>query len=214
MDKMNMNLKIVQSQNQIGKGILAAFLQDLKKDIDRGVSLIKNQLPQIINSAVINSPEYSSLVGGRLKYDFGIPNASQKISGLIDIWSQNIQYRYKAPFIAGTQIRSSFSASMFKVDFSDVLGTDYASVYDTVRGYSLPWLQWLVFYGNIPIIDDYQVVMVNTSASRTGRAIMRKSGGSWRVPSEFSGTMADNWITRAIESKSAEINLLLERSFK
>ena len=103
---------------------------------------------------------------------------------------------------------------MFKLDFSDVLGTDYASVYDTVRGYSLPWLQWLVFYGNIPIIDDYQVVMVNTRASRTGRAIMRKSGGSWRVPSEFSGTMADNWITRAIESKSAEINSLLERSFK
>ena len=83
---MNINLKILESQNQIGKGILAAFLQDLKTDIDRGVSLVKNQLPQIINSAVINSPEYSSLVGGKLKYDFGIPNANQKIAGLIDIW--------------------------------------------------------------------------------------------------------------------------------
>lgn len=211
---MGISVKILQSQNEIAKGILKTVLPDIRADIDKGVSLVKRQLPILVNSIITTSPEYASILGGKLKYDFGIPNSNEKLAGLIDTWSKNIQFSYKAPYIAGSQIQARFSASLFKADFSDVLGTDYAQVYDTIRGYSLPWLQWLVFYGNIPIIDNYQVVMVNNAASRTGRALMRRSGGAWRVPSEFSGTIGDNWITRSIDQKSAEINTLLERAFR
>lgn len=212
---MEIKIKVVESLNQINKGILNSFVKDIKQDIDRGVSIVKKQLPQLVNSIVISSPEYSSLLGGTLKYELGIPDANTKIAAMIDIWSTNILYKYNPPTVKGSSIVSSFSASLFKADFSDIIGTDYAKVYDRIRGYNLPWLQWLVFYGNAPLIDDYQVILKNSSASRTGRALMRrKEGSSWRVPSEFSGIISDNWITRAIAAKSADIESLLERAFK
>jgi hypothetical protein len=212
---MEIKIKVVESLNQINKGILNSFVKDIKQDIDRGVSIVKNQLPQLVNSIVISSPEYSSLLGGTLKYELGIPDANTKIAAMIDIWSTNILYQYKPPAVRGQYIVSKFSASLFKADFSDIIGTDYAKVYDRIRGYNLPWLEWLVFYGNAPLIDDYQVILTNSSASRTGRGLMRrKEGSSWRVPSEFSGIISDNWITRAIAAKSADIQSLLERAFK
>lgn len=212
---MEIKLKVVESLNQINKGILNSFVQDIKKDIDRGVVVVKNELPKLVNSIIVSSPEYSSLLGGTLKYELGIPDANTKIAAMIDIWSTNIQYQYKPPAVRGPNIISTFSASLFKADFSDIIGTDYAKVYDRIRGYNLPWLQWLVFYGNAPLIDDYQVILRNSSASRTGRGLMRrKEGYTWRVPSEFSGIISDNWITRAIAAKSGDIESLLERAFK
>jgi hypothetical protein len=98
---MEIKIKVVESLNQINKGILNSFVKDIKQDIDRGVSIVKNQLPQLVNSIVISSPEYSSLLGGTLKYELGIPDANTKIAAMIDIWSTNILYQYKPPAVRG-----------------------------------------------------------------------------------------------------------------
>lgn len=208
-----LNIKILESQNQINKGILTSILPDIKKDVDKGVSLVKSELPKIVNTIVTNSPVYNSILSGRLRYELGIPNSNSVLAELLQIWTTNIMYTYKPPFISGTQIISRFSASLFKANFDDVLGSQAAQVYDTVRGYKLPWLQWLLFYGNLPIIRDHEVVRSRSRSSRTGEAVMRRTGGSWSVPSEFSGTIDNNWITRAIESNSSQIDALLERAF-
>jgi hypothetical protein len=144
----------------------------------------------------------------------GIPDASSKIYSLINMWISNMVIDYNPPTMTNSSIRSSFSAKLIRANFSDVLGTDETYINDSLRGYSLPWLEWLLLDGNAIIIPNYDVVMGSNPRSRTGSAVMRGSTSSWKVPDQFSGTISDNWITRAISNSQDKIQKLLERALK
>lgn len=210
---MQISFKILESTNQISKEILNALLPQVTTYMNNGISVMKKELPNIIKQAIINTPEYQSLLDGQLMYEFGIPDSASKLTGLLDIWSTNIQFFYKKPFISGNSIKSSFEANTIRADFADVLYTDYAIVVDAKRGYTLPWLEWLLLDGTKTIVSRHEVVIGPNQFSRTGKALMRSSRRSWKVPSEFSGTSRDNWITRAIDSTTSNINLLLTQAF-
>jgi len=210
---MKLSLKIIENNKDIYKNILAALLPEVTSYMNNAIDIIRYELGNIIKQYILNSPEYSSIVGGDLKYELGLIDGYSKIEGLIDFWTKNIQYEYNRPAIRNNMIRSSFSAKLIRSDFSDVLGSEYAHMTDNFRGYSLPWLEWLLLNGTAIIIDDYQVTMGYNKHSRTGGAIMT-TGGSWRVPSQFAGTIGDNWITRSIESASADIDNLLKKALK
>lgn len=213
---MKISIRLLESDREIALKIANALIPDVRKYFGNVIKIIRKELPILINKAIINTPEYSSLTGGLLKYELGIPDAPQKIAGLLEIWSKNISIVYSPPVISGGgQISSKISASMIKIDFSDVLYTDYAEVYDSLRGYSLPWLQWLLLEGNRVLIKDYRVVFGSSKRSRTGFALMRTSKTqSWKVPAQFAGTESDNWITRAIDQTETEVYNLLEKALK
>lgn len=210
---MQLSIKILENSNQITQDILQALLPQVVSFMDNGIQKVKNNLSNLIKNAIINTPEYSSLLNGKLMYEFGIPDSSSKLASLIEIWSTNIQYSYTKPKITGNQIKSHFSAGCIRIDFADVLYTDYALVIDSRRGYSLPWLEWLLLDGTKTIVSRHEVVIGSNQFSRTGNALMRSSQKSWKVPSEFAGTSRDNWITRAIDTVSNQIEDLLQRSF-
>jgi hypothetical protein len=210
---MEISFKLLDNSRTIQQKILDAMLPEIKKVMDRGILKIKSNLPNILRSAIQNSPEYQSLQAGKLKYEFGIDNADSKLNSLLTVWSTNIEYQYQQPYIRSSTISGSFSANMVRADFSDVLYTDFAAVVDTMRGYTLPWLEWLLLEGDKTIIKDYSVKFGSNRASRTGYAIMQPSQKSWKVPSEFSGTINDNWITRAIDQATPEIEKMLDGAF-
>ena len=182
--------------------------------MDKAVQKLKSGISSIIEQAIRNSPEYEAILVGKLKYELGIPDSSVKLEGLIDIWLNNIEFQYNKPIISNNKIKSSFSVNMIRTDFSDVLSTDFAKVIDTVRSYELPWLQWLLLDGSKTIISDYEVLFGQNKASRTGLAIMTPSNNSWKVPSSYSGTIDNNWITRAIDSVSPQIEELLNKALQ
>lgn len=209
---MKIGIKILENNSQIQKSILLALLPECKTYMKSVMEQLKLTIPNIIVDSIYNAPEYQSLVSGKLRLELGIPDANAKIAELIQIWLDNIQFTYNQPVISGAKIKSSFSINMIKVDFSDVLGTEAAYVRDNIRGYSLPWLEWLLLDGSKVIVPGYSVVIGPNIRSRTGLALMRLTNGNWRVPSEFAGTIGDNWITRAIDSVAAEIDSALEGS--
>lgn len=210
---MRFSLKLIDSSKEIQQNILKAMLPEVSSLMNKGITKLKSNLPNIIRQAIINTPEYESLSRGKLKYEFGIANVDSKLASLISVWSTNIQYTYKAPNIIAGRIRSSFSASMIRADFSDVLYADFAAVVDTLRGYTLPWLEWLLLEGNKTIVRNYEVILGPNRSSRTGYALMKPSNRSWKVPSEFSGTINNNWITRAIDAAESNIQKLLNEAF-
>lgn len=210
---MEFSLKILESDQVISQEILKALLPEISQYMQKGIRIVKNELPTLIKYAISESPEYKSILSGELKYEFGIPDSAQKLAGLLDTWGSNIQYIYSPPKISGSLIKSSFSANMIRVDFADVLYTDYALVIDGLRGYTLPWLEWLLLEGNRTIVKNYEVSIQPHKNSRTGNAIMKQSAGSWKVPSAFSGTVSDNWITRVLDGVQPEIEFLVERAF-
>lgn len=210
---MNISLRLLESDQEINKEILNALLPEVINYMNNGVSTIKRELPNIIKTAIENTPEYSSILSGKLKYEFGIPDSSIKLNNLIDIWIENIRYPYMKPTIMGNKIKSTFEVNAIRVDFAEVLYSNDALVIDNIRGYNLPWLEWLLLEGNKTIISKQEVVIGPNNFSRTGNAIMRDSNKSWKVPSEFSGTVTNNWITRAIDGVEGNIQSLLDRAF-
>lgn len=210
---MRFSLALLDSSKEIQQKILNAMLPEISSLMNTGMSKLRANLPNIVRQAIINTPEYESLSNGKLRYEFGIANVDSKLASLVSVWSTNIQYNYKAPSIVAGKIRSTFSANMIRADFSDVLYTDFAAVVDTLRGYSLPWLEWLLLEGNKTIVKNYEVIMGPSRTSRTGYALMKSSNRSWKVPSEFAGTRNDNWITRAIDSAESDIQKLLDGAF-
>lgn len=209
---MLFNLKLIDNNRTISNSILQALLPEVSDYLKDAINYLQRALPAVIRSAIINTPEYESILNGSLKYEFGIPDSSAKLSGLLELWSRNVQINYNAPKISNGAIRGSFSANMIRVDFSDVLYSDYAIVYDSLRGYSLPWLEWLLLEGNKTIIKNQNVVLGPSRSSRTGFALMKDSPSSWKVPSEYSGTISDNWITRALDNAEDSINATIEKA--
>lgn len=210
---MNISLSLIDNNSIIYKKILESLISEVKDYMVSKINTIKIQLPPIIRQSIISTPEYTSLINGKLKYEFGIPDSGSKLTGILDIWSNNININYKPPKISNNQIKSMFSINMIKVNFSDVLYSDYAIVYDSLRGYSLPWLEWLLLEGNKTIVPNHEVVFGPHKQSRSGMAIMKESNKSWSVPSQFTGTINDNWITRAIDNSSNDIDNLLNKVF-
>lgn len=211
---MNISIKLLDSNSEIYRKILDALLPQITQYMNGVVQKLKFEISPIIEQAIRNSPEYEAILVGKLKYELGIPDPSVKLEGLIDIWLNSIEYNYNKPIISNNKIKSSFSVNMIRVDFSDVLSTDFAKVVDTIRGYELPWLQWLLLDGTKTIISDYEVLFGQNRASRTGFAIMTPSNNSWRVPSNYAGTIGDNWITRAIDSASPQIQNILDKAIQ
>lgn len=208
---MKFEIEIKESDKLITKRIIKALIPEVDAFMKKSLEKIKKELPPILQNAIISSNTYNDIVSGKLRLELGIPDALTKLDGLIDIWTTNIDARYIKPVTIGAdKIYSFISVGLVKSDYSDVLGTDYALVYDR-KGYSLPWLQWLLFEGTRPIVSTHKVVFMR--GGRTGGAIMRRPG-SWSVPIAHAGTATDNWITRAIDSAEPQIIDLLQGTFK
>lgn len=210
---MNISFKLLENNSQISNLILQSLVPQLNDYLKNKLQYIRTNLSPLLNNALINSPEYDSLVNGQLKYEFGIPDPQTKLNEILNIWTKNPYIEYKPPMIISSKIKASFSVSLVRSDFSDVLSTDASLVVDRLRGYNLSWLEWLLLEGNRTIIPKQEVIIGPNKFSRTGNAVMRQSSKSWKVPSQYAGTMRDNWITRAIDSAQDNINSLLEKAF-
>ena len=92
--------------------------------------------------------------------------------------------------------------------------TEAAQVIDTKRGYSLPWLEWLLLKNNKVIVNNYDVKLGPNINSRTGNAIMVSSNNNWRVPPQFAGSQASNWTTRAIERVDKQIESIIQKAIE
>lgn len=211
---LNFSLKILENDKQIISNILEALVPEVDNYLKKALKNIRNSLPETIRNALYTTPEYKSLIGGQLQYEFGIPNPTSAITNIIGIWSNNIVVTYNSPTISNSRIKASFSVSMIRSDYADVLSSDDALVIDNLRGYQLPWLEWLLLEGNRTIISKYQVQLGPSRSSRTGYAVMKPSNKSWKVPSEFAGTTTNNWITRAIDGAENQIEQLIDKAFE
>lgn len=213
---MKLKVEILESSKEISVMIANALKKQVDQFMAQALTKIKSELPALLSRAIEDSPEYTSLLSGELKYEFGIPDSSSKLKGLLDIWTNDVLVNHSPSVISNNgSLKTSISISMVKSDFSNVLGSSYAFVYDNKRGYTLPWLKWLLLDGTMSIVPGYEVVIGPNKRSRTGMAVMaNKEGKSWNVPSYYSGSINDNWITRAILSSGKNIDSLIKKAIE
>lgn len=194
---LRLSLKLIETDTQIKKAILSSIRDALDVAISKSLPLIKQQLQQAIIDAIKNESEYMSLKSGQLRYEFGIPDVSivdkviedmcqgQAIKLPLKVNSRGISGGLKYIVIDGEKVSQTIQ--------------DPSNFVKDIKGYSMPWLKWLLTYGTNTIVKNFEVQLGPNPRSRSGMAIMVESSGSqWYVPAQFAGTTSNNWITRAI----------------
>lgn len=202
---MNLTVELLESNSDIAKLILNQIKDIIQQAINKALPKITNEIKATVDEALRNQPEYTSLMSGKLKAELGIPDSSvvdRVIQALVD----TLIVTNNGVKTSSSGISGGFKLTMIKSDdIGGVINIDEASVVDD-KGYSLPWLEWLLLKGNQTIVKNYSVKYTSSTRSRSGLAIMQPDGSfNWRVPSEFSGSQQNNWTTRAIDSIEKEI---------
>ena len=207
---MKLSISLLESNSQIRQNILDAISSVMDKALNNLSRTLPDKIKNLVRDSLKNEPEYQSLTTGKLKLEFGIDNVTNVdivINKLVDtlVLSTTPVKKTANNIIGGINI------TMIKSDdFNGVLTDSAAIIQDNVRGYSLPWLQWLLLEGNSIIVKKYNVQLGNYPNSRSGGAIMVTSNTSWRVPPEFVGTQNNNWTTRAISRIDKQITSLIK----
>lgn len=208
--KLKFQLDLIEKVPEIRDAILDSLVSHLEPAFRKSIPIIRRRIVDFAIDKIKSQPEYASLLNGKLKYEFGIPNPEVAVSDILEVWANNISINYQPVIKRGTQVFGYVQIDMIKQDFEDALSSSSAIVYDNMSGISLPWLQWLLLDGSKILVRKHKVRMGPNRNSRTGMAIMVQSKENWRVPSEFAGTKNNNWVTRAIQSMNDEIPTIIE----
>lgn len=210
---MKFSLKLLESDSEISKRILDEMRLKIEKAINTSISGISNEIKILIGDALRNQPEYTSLVAGTLKAELGIADNSSVVN-VINALIETLSVKNNGVKVSAKGLSGGFVLTMMKSDdMNGVIFSEAANVVDS-KGYSLPWLEWLLLKGNEIIVKNYSVKYGSFGYSRSGMAIMTPSSDSWRVPPQFSGTEKDNWTTRAINSVETSVYKIIQTNIE
>lgn len=199
----------IEGEKSIEKKIIQALAGEVDKMLKKAAGPIKMRLRFAVLERIKAAPEYKSLFGGRLQAEFGIRNPQQKIEAILTTWIKSINVTLITTKKRTDKFVGGLSIQMIRGDFRDVIDLPEAKVV-TAKGEVLPWLEWLLTYGDKIIIRDY-TFSANNSRSRSGLGVMMHSKGkNWRVPPEFSGTINNNFVTRALMDIDKIIDTIIE----
>tara|TARA_R110000824_G_scaffold82221_3_gene206200 strand:- start:764 stop:1405 length:642 start_codon:yes stop_codon:yes gene_type:complete len=191
---IKLNISLQETQSEIAALISREVFKMTNRSFSRSVKPIKQLVKQELGNSVRNQPEWSSLLGGKLRTEFGIPDAFSRLSQVLNIWLSNIQVEFHRMSITGTKMSGGLTIRAVQDNYEDVLSLADSS-FVTEKGEELEWLRWLLVEGDRTIIRDYHIQY--GQKGRAGPAIMIKKG-RWKVPSEFAGNPNNNFVTRAI----------------
>lgn len=193
-----MFLELDINEKEVEKSIVKALREETNNILSKAATHIKLKIRKEIQKRITECPEYKSLVNhGQLQGELGVPNARQAMNDILNRWIKSVTIILRPAKTTGNDIKAFLDIDMIDGTFQDVLSIQSAK-FTTDKGEEIPWLEWLLTAGDSIIIRDYDIVF-NAKYSRTGLNIMLKSVSSnWRIPPEFSGTINNNFVTRAL----------------
>ncbi len=202
------SVKILESDRKIVGTINKALAKEFDKNMRKNSNTIKKSIYPVISKALFESPEVRSLSGGVLQADFGLtfdpaPQIVQSILSTIKLNTKNSR-------ASSSGIRGGFTLTIQPVDYSNLFSLSVAE--QVIKGGSIPWLKWLLTLGDTIIIADFGVEY--GTVGRTGKAHMTKESRPFKVNSQFSGTIDNNFISRSINAASSEIKNAIMGVFK
>ena len=210
--QMILTMQILESDSQIRQIILDSIKEHVEKALNLSIGSISSEIKSLVASSLRAEPEYQSLISGTLRIEFGIPNTSV-VDQIIEMMIETLSITKNPIKVNNFGLSGGFELTMIKSDdINGIVNTDPATVTDSQKGYRLPWLEWLLFQSNQPIIRNYEVKIGPNSNSRTGMGIMVESNKNWRVPPEFAGSTKNNWTTRAISRIDNQLPKIFENN--
>ena len=163
---MIFEMSILESDSQIRALILEAMREHMQQAINSSSKNIMNEIKIIVTDALKTEPEYESLKSGTLRYELGIPDPGV-VDTIIDKMVNTLTLNSKPIGITNFGLNGGYELTMIKSDdINGILDTEEAVVNDAARGYTLPWLRWLLLEANRPIVKNYEVKLTPSKSSR------------------------------------------------
>ena len=210
---MTIRLKLTTPQKKIEEMIAEQTTEYLNRKIRKNYGRVVNSLRQKIPFWIRSQPEIQSLLNegtfGSLNSLFGLykGDANRAVIDIIEAIKQSTSIKIdKLNRKYQGSIEFNFQAS----DFNNLLNIGSGYVI-TEKNESLHWLKWLLTAGDAIIVVGYQYQP--KAAGRSGGGFMTK-GNFFRVPPQFSGTLENNFITRALSNREREIDQVIVRLFE
>ena len=151
------------------------------------------------------SPEVQSIESGELRGLLGLPDGADRIQQLIELWSNSVQVKVEKFKLSRKKLEGKITLTAVNKSFSDALNRHDLAEFVTEKMEILPWLRWLLLEGDRPLIQEYTAVL-NPRFSRTASYVMKVSPNKdWGVPNQFSGTINNNFVTRALKGIQNDI---------
>lgn len=191
--------------------VAAAIVQETKEILNRTIDQLRIRIrPDLVNYVEKKlrqypSNTYYSLNFGELQRDFGFRPGENVAEQVVKTISSSIQLSKLGPTSVSL---GGFRLEILKEGIQSLLNKGFAA-YDS-NGNTVDWLRWLLTAGDTIVVADYEVMKdkdTPLSSSRSGYALMisPKMSKGFRVDPNHSGTIDDNWITRALFSAQKDI---------
>jgi hypothetical protein len=197
----DISIKLLESNNAIVKKIHTALANAFNKSLSQNVTQIYRGLEPLISSALFASPEIMSVSGGLLRTDFGLTSdpSGEIVNAIVS--SLDIEIEKAKATAAG--IKGGLLITMQPIDYNNLFSLSVAEQI-TEKGVSLPWLQWLLTFGQQIIVANFGIDY-QSGKGRTGGGYMTVDARPFKINSQYAGTVDDNFITRAIDGISPQI---------
>lgn len=211
---ITIDLKILETDQQIVADIMKLIYQEVSNRFVRAQKIIDKPIKKIITDNLKLEPEYSSLINGDLKIDFGIPDSSI-VDNIIEIIVDKINVNLKTIITTPQGLRGGLEINFFADDdYENVVENINAKVVDTNSGFIVPWLRWLLLEGTSPLVKEYDV-KYQAGKGRSGGGFMIRADKDWSVPPQFAGSKSSNWLTRATEKITEnDIEQIVKKALK
>ena len=198
MTTMRLSLNLLESDSQIKQQILESIRDVLDSAIAKSLNKIQQQFKIMIVEAIKREPEYMSLKNGQLRYELVIADSSMIDRAVDEICEGQLT---RSPVKATSRgVSGGVKYIIIGADKVDRAMEGSNGLVQDAKGYTLPWLKWILTKGTATIVKNFDVKLGPNPNSRTGMAIMVESSESWSVPAQFAGISDNNWITRAIDN--------------
>ena len=191
------SIQVNETNDSFKQKVLLAICEELTLKFFLISKRVRDDVARDIKSLFKNTKEYQMMTSdANTIADFGFRVGTQinKLNAIIDKISENIYVSFTPFTPKKNSISGGITLGILIKDFSDLFDLPEAKTKGE-DGYVMEWLRWLLERGDSIIIDNYHVEYGPFGRSHEGHMII---GGVWKVSSLISGTMKNNWLTRAL----------------
>ena len=209
---MTLTIKLLESNSDIEKKIKTAIAEELNALIKKNFKTAQKRIESSVSGWVTSQPEVQSLlkegVPNSLHAQFGLQAGQGALSSIevVNAIIASIEVRVRR---VDAKLNTGIDFNIQPENLRNLLGLP-SGFTQTEDQDILPWLTWLLLEGSNTIVYGY--TYVPDLSGRSGGGTM-EAGGSWRIPPEFSGTIDDNFVTRALSNRDKELEGILRDIF-
>ncbi len=217
---LKVTLELMDDPKHIQKVVDGLLVEELNSIVSDVSADARDKIVGLVEETIRQSSEIQTLKRGDIRGELGL-KASMVNSAINDIAtsiSESTEIVVKKFKKSGTKITGGITVNIQPAELRNVLSLSSgelsykSSTYKT--SVELDWLEWLLTKGDSIIVGKFEFA-VEPGRGRSGQGRMKKAVGGWRVPPSISGTIEDNFITRAFDDKvKTRINSILEQSMK